>query len=78
MTYGIRSFPFYVFMFIKIEIIMKTTWNDLNIKESETGVKGSPTYVSKVFKNEVGRKCKLLNFEDENCIQTVIKEILEQ
>ena len=33
MTYGIRSFPFYVFMFIKIEIIMKTTWNDLNIKE---------------------------------------------
>ncbi len=51
---------------------------DLNLDPNQTGVKGSPTYVSKVFKNEDGRNCKILNFEDENCIETVIKEILEQ
>lgn len=51
---------------------------DLNLDANETGVKGSPTYVSKVFKNQEGRKCKLLNFEDEGCIKNAIKEILEQ
>ena len=51
---------------------------DLNLQADETGVKGSPTYVSKVFKNQEGRNCKLINFEEEGSLQTIIKEILEQ
>ncbi len=51
---------------------------DLGLQADETGVKGSPTYVSKVFKNQEGRDCKLINFEDEGSLQTIIKEILEQ
>ena len=32
----------------------------------------------KVFKNEEGRNCKLLNYEDEGCLEIIKKEILEQ
>ncbi|MBQ4078814.1 electron transfer flavoprotein subunit beta/FixA family protein [bacterium] len=51
---------------------------DLNLTTDDAGVKGSPTYVSKVFKNKEGRNCKLLNYEDEGCIESLKKEILEQ
>lgn len=51
---------------------------DLNLQSDETGVKGSPTYVSKVFKNKEGRNGKLLNYEDDGCLETLKKEILEQ
>ncbi len=51
---------------------------DLNLQPNETGVKGSPTYVSKVFKNQEGRNCKLINFEEEGGLQIIIQEILEQ
>ena len=50
---------------------------DLNLQADETGVKGSPTYVSKVFKNKEGRNGKLLNYEDDGCLETLKKEILE-
>ena len=51
---------------------------DLNLKPEETGVKGSPTYVSKVFKNQEGRNCKFIDFEEEDSLQKIVKEILEQ
>lgn len=51
---------------------------DLNLKPEEIGVKGSPTYVSKVFKSEEGRNCKIHTSDEENYIETTIKEILEQ
>ncbi len=51
---------------------------DLNLQPDETGVKGSPTYVSKVFKTQEGRNCKLINFEEEGSLQSIIKEVLEQ
>lgn len=51
--------------------------SDVDLTENQTGIKGSPTYVSKVFKNRDGRNCKILNHSDENCIQTAVKEIEE-
>lgn len=51
---------------------------DLNLSQEKIGVKGSPTYVSKVFKNEDGRNCKFIDIENEDCIKEIIKEILEQ
>ena len=45
---------------------------ELKIKEDETGVKGSPTYVSKVYKTQEGRNCKMT---DTNEVLKVIKEV---
>lgn len=50
---------------------------DLHLQPEDTGVKGSPTYVSKVFKNEEKRNCTLLNCEDENTIKTAVEIIKE-
>ena len=49
---------------------------DLNINENETGVKGSPTYVSKVFKNEEKRNCKFINTNEENVFAQIKQEII--
>ena len=45
---------------------------DLKINEAETGVKGSPTYVSKVYKTQEGRNCKMT---DTDGILKQIKEV---
>ena len=45
---------------------------DLNLSQEETGIKGSPTYVSKVYKNEAGRCCKYIEYTDT---KTIINEI---
>ena len=50
---------------------------ELNLKSEDTGVKGSPTYVSKVFKNEEKRDCTILNYNDENCVKIAIDTIKE-
>lgn len=50
---------------------------DLHLQPEETGVKGSPTYVSKVFKNNEKRNCTLLNYEDENTIKSAVELIKE-
>ena len=34
---------------------------DLNVNESQIGVKGSPTYVKSVFKNQENRNCKFID-----------------
>ena len=44
---------------------------ELKLKEDETGVKGSPTYVSKVYKTQDYRNCKMVNNEE------LLKEIKE-
>ena len=46
---------------------------DINIQQEETGIKGSPTYVSKVYKNEDGRCCKYLESTDTKSIINEIK-----
>lgn len=47
---------------------------DINLPESDAGLKGSPTYVSKVFKCEDTRNGKLFNF-DETDFNEVYEEI---
>lgn len=47
---------------------------DINLLENETGLKGSPTYVSKVFKCEDTRHGKMFDF-DETCFKEIFKEI---
>lgn len=50
---------------------------DLNLKEEETGIKGSPTYVSKVYKNSEERNGKILDFNEQN-IKELYKEIKKE
>lgn len=50
---------------------------DLNLKENETGVKGSPTYVSKVYKNSEERNGRILDFTEQN-IKELYKEIKKE
>ena len=50
---------------------------DLHLENDETGIKGSPTYVSKVFRNEEKRNGKIINYEDDNSLKTIIQEIKE-
>lgn len=47
---------------------------DINIMEQDAGLKGSPTYVSKVFKCEDTRNGKVYN-SDETDFQEIYKEI---
>lgn len=51
---------------------------DLKLSPDEVGIKGSPTWVSKVFKSKEGRKCNFLNTQDNseciNAIKTLVQE----
>lgn len=53
---------------------------ELNISETQTGVKGSPTYVSCVYKTADNRNCKMIYAKDNdnfaNEIMMEIKEIM--
>jgi len=52
----------------------------LNISPDLTGIKGSPTSVSKVFKHDEKRNCEIINSEEAEYAERVctkIKEILE-
>lgn len=49
---------------------------ELNIKENQTGIKGSPTYVSSVYKTNDNRNCNVIETkEQENYATELIKEI---
>lgn len=51
---------------------------ELNIPETQTGVKGSPTYVSCVYKTADNRNCRIIyTKDDENFADNIIKEIKE-
>ncbi len=53
---------------------------ELNIPETQTGVKGSPTYVSNVYKRDDSRDCRMIYAKDNdnfaNEIMMEIKEIM--
>lgn len=49
---------------------------DLNLSETETGVKGSPTYVSKVYKTNETRNCEFINTNYEYSVITAIREVM--
>ena len=55
--------------------------NDLNLNENDIGIKGSPTWVLKVFKSPEGRKCEFINFDkSQNCLnmlENMIKEAVK-
>ena len=51
---------------------------ELNIPETQTGVKGSPTYVSCVYKTADNRNCKMIYAKDnENFANEIMIEIKE-
>jgi len=55
-------------------------FGDLNINPDLTGIKGSPTSVSKVFKHDEKRNCEIISSEETGYVERVctkIKEILE-
>ncbi len=63
--YEIKSYGFY----------------DLHLNENDTGVKGSPTSVVKVFKHDMSRNCRLIDTQKDtdylNYIYGEIKKIME-
>ena len=70
--------------YIKAHDYNYRTYNiyQLEIPETETGIKGSPTYVSKVYKTEEGRHCQIVDTNEEKeyafGIIKQIKKTLEQ
>ena len=49
---------------------------ELNIDESQVGIKGSPTYVSSVYKTNDCRNCNIIDTKEENhYANEIIKEI---
>lgn len=46
---------------------------DLKLNENETGIKGSPTYVSKVYRTHDMRNCTMLNNEE---LLKLLKEVI--
>ncbi len=64
--------------YMKAKDYVYKTYNmyDLNIKDNETGVKGSPTYVNRVFKNDDKRICKFIDTKDEHFSQKIKEEII--
>lgn len=49
---------------------------ELNLMDCETGVKGSPTYVSKVYKTNDTRNCEIMETDYEYSVITTIKEVM--
>ncbi|MCD7878297.1 MAG: hypothetical protein LUG16_00005 [Candidatus Gastranaerophilales bacterium] len=55
---------------------IKYNLSDLNLAPDKTGVKGSPTRVSKVYRSTEGRKCEFINSNDTlKCIDTILNTI---
>ena len=50
---------------------------ELNLQPEDIGVKGSPTYVSKVFRNQEKRDCQIFDYEDKNWKEKTIQTIKE-
>ena len=56
--------------------IKKYNINDIKLKEEETGIKGSPTQVSKVYRNEKTRNCEIIDSqENKDYAEIIVKEI---
>ncbi|MBQ8887167.1 MAG: electron transfer flavoprotein subunit beta/FixA family protein [Candidatus Gastranaerophilales bacterium] len=65
--------------YIKAQDYNYKTYNlyELNLMDNETGVKGSPTYVSKVYKTNDTRSCELMESDYEYSVITTIKEVMK-
>ena len=64
--------------YIKAQDYNYKTYNlyELNLMDNETGVKGSPTYVSKVYKTNDTRNCQFMEKDYEYSVITTIKEVM--
>lgn len=49
--------------------------SDIYLDASQIGVKGSPTYVSKVYRNETNRNCEFIDTKQENHIKELADKI---
>ncbi len=50
---------------------------ELNLDETQTGIKGSPTFVSRVYKNDEKRNCQFIDAENTKNIIQEIKKLAE-
>ena len=64
--------------YIKAQDYNYTTYNlyELNLMDNETGVKGSPTYVSKVYRTNDTRNCTFYEADYEYSVIETIKEVM--
>lgn len=64
--------------YIKAQDYNYTTYNlyELNLMDNETGVKGSPTYVSKVYRTNDTRNCTFYEADYEYSVIKTIKEVM--
>ena len=64
--------------YIKSQDYNYVTYNlyELNLMDNETGVKGSPTYVSKVYKTNDTRDCAFMETDYEYSVIKTIKEVM--
>ena len=65
--------------YIKAQDYNYTTYNlyELNLMDNETGVKGSPTYVSKVYRTDDTRNCTFYETDYEYSVIKTIKEVMK-
>ena len=50
---------------------------ELGIEPEDTGLKGSPTRVMKIFKPQVARKCEMLYASDEKQVETTAEQLAQ-
>lgn len=64
--------------YIKAQEYNYTTYNlyELKLMDNETGVKGSPTYVSKVYRTNDTRNCNFMETDYEYSVIKTIKEVM--
>lgn len=64
--------------YIKSQDYNYTTYNlyELKLMDNETGVKGSPTYVSKVYRTNDTRNCNFMETDYEYSVIKTIKEVM--
>ena len=65
--------------YIKAKDYIVKSYNlyDLNLSENTTGVKGSPTYVSKIFRNSDYRNCNFIETSNKDYTKTIKNKIEE-
>ena len=65
--------------YIKAQDYNYTIYNlyELNLMDNETGVKGSPTYVSKVYRTDDTRNCTFYETDYEYSVIKTIKEVMK-
>ncbi len=58
--------------------LIKLTFNDLGLREDQTGLKGSPTWVNKIFSPELKSVSgEIFQGEPEECVKKLTQKLLE-